>query len=64
MPHVSGDDAMLLIDRPRVKVRFYFERRDLWVGLFWYYSFGVRHFYVCVLPCLPLHITIWTSPKP
>jgi len=53
-----------IIDNPRLKAQFQFEPRDLWIGLFWrvnrempppYYTL---HLYLCILPLVPLHITL------
>jgi len=50
--------------RPKI----YWEPRDLWVGLYWtkgYSWSGLRkrwvavHFYLCLVPCLPLQFTVW-----
>jgi hypothetical protein len=38
--------------------QFQWEPRDLWVGLFWRRTAIALHLYVCVLPCVPLHISI------
>lgn len=37
------------------------EPRDVWIGLFWRVSpsGGMVDVYVCLLPCLPLHLTVW-----
>ena len=32
------------------------EPRDLWVGLFWDRRADGMHYYVCVIPCVVLHI--------
>jgi hypothetical protein len=47
-----------LIDRPLFKVGFEFEPRDVWVGLFWRRTDYWLHFYVCMLPCVPLHVVV------
>lgn len=56
--------AFRIVDRERVKAQFQWEPRDLWAGLFWrvnremprpYYTL---HLYVCLVPCVPLHVTI------
>ena len=47
-----------LIDRPRLKAQFQLELRDLWVGVFWRKTEIALHIYACVIPMLPLHITI------
>ena len=43
---------------PGLKIQFQFEPRDLWVGLFWRQTEVATHFYICLLPTIPLHITI------
>ena len=35
--------------------RLIFERRDLWVGLYWDQKADGQHFYVCPLPTVVLH---------
>ena len=53
-----------IIDKPTLKAQFQFEPRDLWIGLFWRINrempppFYTLHLYVCILPLVPLHITI------
>lgn len=48
--------------------RFEFKVQDLWVGAFWRTTYCETNagpqrmatdIWVCLLPCLPLHITIW-----
>lgn len=46
------------IDRKKFKAQFQFEPRDLWVGLFWRRTELCLHLYVCLLPTVPLHVTI------
>jgi len=41
-----------------LKVQFQLEVRDLWIGLFWRTSSIALHFYICLVPMVPLHITI------
>lgn len=50
--------ALRFIDRPRLKVQLQFELRDLWVGLFWRKTDLCVHFYLCILPMVPLHVTV------
>lgn len=53
-----------LYDGERVKVSLNFEPRDLWVGVFWRWADhgheGLRtfHAFVCILPVLPLHVSV------
>jgi hypothetical protein len=42
-----------------IKVRIKFEKRDIWIGVYWDYVSLVRlDFYVCVVPCFPVLIHI------
>lgn len=45
------------IDRQWLKAQFQFEPRDVWIGLFWRRTEIALHFYVCVVPMIPLHVT-------
>lgn len=45
-----------LYDGTYCKVQFQLELRDMWIGLFWRKT-AFWHFYICLVPCLPLHIT-------
>lgn len=47
-----------IVDKPRLIAQFQFEPRDLWVGLFWQRTEVAFHLYICVIPLVPLHITI------
>jgi len=40
---------------PRLSFEAKFERRDVWVGLYWDRKPDGLHFYVCPLPMLVLH---------
>lgn len=47
-----------LVDRPDLKVQIQWEPRDVWIGLFWRKTGIALHFYICILPMVPLHITV------
>lgn len=47
-----------LVNRPKLIVQIQWEPRDLWVGLFWRRTDVALHLYFCLVPLLPLHITI------
>ena len=47
-----------IINKPRLIAQFQFEPRDLWVGLFWQRTEIALHLYVCLIPLVPLHVTI------
>ncbi len=58
-----------IINQDTLKAQFQFEPRDLWVGLFWrvfrdmpepYYTL---HLYICIVPAIPLHVTILKRDK-
>ena len=56
---MTGDPCRWrLVDRPRLKVQIQLEIRDLWLGLFWRTTKIAFHFYICLVPMVPLHITI------
>jgi hypothetical protein len=31
---------------------------DCWIGVFWKRSEDILHIWICLLPCIPLHIQI------
>ncbi len=59
-----------LINTTICKAQFQFEPRDLWVGLFWRTKHAVQdphytlHIYLCLIPLVPLHITLLLRGKP
>jgi len=48
------------VDRERLKAQFQFEPRDAWFGLFWRRTGIALHLYICIVPLVPLHVTIAT----
>lgn len=54
----SQGRALRLVDKSWLKVQLQFEPRDIWIGLFWRRTEIAWHFYICILPLLPLHISI------
>lgn len=36
-----------------------FKLEDLWIGAYWKkdISYGMWHSWICLVPCIPLHIT-------
>lgn len=55
---LAGRDGM---PRKRVEVRWLWEPRDLWVGVFWNRALDYLLVYVCLVPCLPLVVSIRKS---
>lgn len=42
----------------KISVTLEFKLADLWIGLFWKRQVQTLHIWICLLPALPLHITI------
>ena len=42
-----------------MKVTIEFILNDLWVGAYWRRDkvYGLFHLYICLVPCIPIHIT-------
>lgn len=59
-PRESGAPSWVLrlYDGERIKVSINVEWRDCWIGVFWRWT-DFLHVYVCLVPCLPLHIVAW-----
>lgn len=54
---IESEHRWRFIDRPDLKAQFQFELKDIWIGLFWQKTDIALHFYICLIPCVPLHIT-------
>lgn len=50
--------------RQRWHIEIKWEPRDLWVGVYWTRATLSFHVYVCLLPCVPIHLWRMTSPNP
>lgn len=64
----TGDTVKLRIfDGNRIKAQIQWEPRDIWIGLFWRTTERERnrylHLYVCVVPFLPMHVTVWLGVR-
>jgi hypothetical protein len=40
-------------------IRFEFKLADLWVGAFWKSNSDQVDVWICLIPCVPLHITYY-----
>ncbi len=38
--------------------QFEFKLADMWIGAYWRRERYVLHIWVCLLPCLPLHVVV------
>jgi hypothetical protein len=41
-----------------MKMQIEFKLADMWVGAFWQRRGNTLHIWICILPCLPLHLQI------
>lgn len=41
-----------------MSIKLFFEPRDMWIGVFWDRRPNELRIYVCLVPCLPLLITV------
>lgn len=39
-----------------VSWRFEYKLQDFWIGVYWEREDRYKHIYLCLIPCLPLHI--------
>lgn len=46
----------------KIKVRFYWEPRDIWIGLFWDTRGFDIIFWICLIPCFPLQF-VWSTKE-
>lgn len=42
----------------RARIRWEWKPQDCWIGVFWRTSQGWRDVWICLLPMLPIHISI------
>lgn len=41
-------------------VKLEWKIQDFWVGVYWHHSCFDTDIWICLLPCLPLHISYWS----
>lgn len=44
-----------------MRARFEFKPADAWIGAFWRQSQGILHIWICLIPCVPLHVEVRRS---
>lgn len=46
--------------KKKFEIELKFEPRDFWIGVYWDWQAKERkfHIYICLLPLLPIHITL------
>lgn len=42
-----------------LNLRFEWKVQDLWLGVFWKHNTMRTDIWICLLPCVPLHVSIW-----
>jgi len=42
-----------------MKLSIEFKLEDMWIGAYWRHDivYGLRHLWICLIPCIPIHIT-------
>jgi hypothetical protein len=46
-----------------MKVQLELKLADCWIGAFWKRDASILHIWLCVIPCIPLHIQILSKEK-
>ena len=41
---------------------FYWEPRDMWIGLYWKRYPAAIDIYVCIVPCFPINVYLQWNP--
>ncbi|HUU41255.1 MAG TPA: hypothetical protein VMW42_09950 [Desulfatiglandales bacterium] len=41
-----------------MKIKIEFKLQDCWIGFYWRFQWGYYHAWICLIPCLPIHI-VW-----
>jgi hypothetical protein len=54
---------------PSLRVRIELKPQDLWIGAFWRteqaeYGSTVTHLWICLLPCIPIHLWWYRKARP
>lgn len=44
--------------------QFEWKLADLWIGAFWKRTGSCIDLWICLLPCLPLHVSWWWRAEP
>lgn len=50
--------------RREIHVELEWKLQDFWIGAFWKRTGNCIDLWVCLLPCVPLHISWWWSREP
>jgi hypothetical protein len=54
----EGDGGERMQRQRQLWVEVMWEIRDCWVGVYWTWEGTALHIYVCLIPCVPVHV-IW-----
>lgn len=46
------------------RAAFEWKLQDMWVGWFWKRTGNCVDLWICVLPCVPLHVSWWWTREP
>lgn len=42
----------------RVDISIKINWHDIWIGLYWNETDNALHIYVCIIPCIPVHVSL------
>lgn len=62
-PTIKELDA-ILASRSGWRIGIEFKLQDLWVGVYWKRVGNSVDAWICLLPCLPIHVSWWWSGEP
>lgn len=49
---------LVSIRKWHIWLRFEFKLADMWIGWFWQRREHVLHIWICLVPCVPLHVQV------
>jgi len=55
---ILANTGFLRLGRWTAQVYLEWKLPDLWIGCFWMRCEGMLNIWICLLPCLPVHIKI------
>lgn len=50
---------MRYIQVKRIRMRLEYKQEDMWIGVYWRDADTSIDIWLCMLPCLPIHINFW-----
>ena len=41
-----------------MKIQIEYKLQDCWIGFYWQFQWGYYHLWICLIPCIPIHL-VW-----